>query len=85
MLWKKGGALLTRFAIGLVLASVLAFAASAQDARSGAAAYARGDFSAAAELWRPLARKGDAEAQYGLAELYAKGQGVDRNPQQAVT
>jgi len=46
------------------------------DLADGMAAYERGDYLAAADLWRPLAENGDAEAQYLLGELYRLGQGV---------
>ena len=47
------------------------------------AAYQRGDFAAAARAFEPLARQGDADAQYGLAVLYDLGQGVVRDLQAA--
>ncbi len=45
----------------------------------GAAAYKRGDYSAALGEWRPLAEQGRAAAQYNLGVLYRKGQGVPRD------
>jgi TPR repeat protein len=42
----------------------------------GMAAYHAKEFSKAAELWRPLAEKGDAGAQFYLGTLYAEGHGV---------
>jgi TPR repeat protein len=45
----------------------------------GLAAYRDGDYAKAAQLWRPLADKGDAEAQYRLGSMYAEGKGVERN------
>lgn len=47
------------------------------------AAYRRGDFAAAARAFEPLARRGDADAQYSLAVLYDLGQGVARDLQAA--
>ncbi len=38
-------------------------------------AYEAGDFVKAGELWEPLAKQGDAQAQYSMAVLYHKGQG----------
>jgi hypothetical protein len=81
----NGVALLKRIAFGLFLAWMPAFPTWAQDVQPGAAAYQRGDFSLALDQWRPMARNGDPEAQYGLAVLYAKGQGVDKNPALAIT
>jgi TPR repeat protein len=43
------------------------------------AAYTRGDYAAAMQLWRSLADKGDASAQYYVGRLYEDGMGVPRN------
>ena len=47
--------------------------------KEGLAAARRGDYAAAARLWRSLAEKGDARAQYNLGFLHANGQGVDQD------
>ena len=39
-------------------------------------AYDRGDYAESLRQWKPLAEKGDAEAQYGLGYLYYFGEGV---------
>ena len=44
--------------------------------QDGLLAYHRGDHAVAVEIWRPLAERGDAAAQYSLALLYARGEGV---------
>ena len=49
----------------------------------GEAALARGDYAIAYESFRPLAERGNTRAQTRLAEMYAGGQGVKRNPNQA--
>jgi TPR repeat protein len=41
------------------------------------------NFAAAAHEWRPLARDGDAKAQYHLGGLYEDGLGVERDPAEA--
>jgi TPR repeat protein len=46
-------------------------------------AYKRGDFAIAMREWQPIAEQGDANAQYNLGLLYARGQGVEKNPQEA--
>lgn len=51
--------------------------------RQGAAAYERNDFERAAELWEPLADKGEAEAMRNLAQLYRLGLGVTKNNRRA--
>ncbi|MGQ0658272.1 MAG: tetratricopeptide repeat protein [Chromatiales bacterium] len=66
---------------------VWASTASAQDAsfNAGVAAYARGDYETAAQTLIPLAETADHPyAQRFLAEMYAKGQGVEQNYPQAV-
>jgi hypothetical protein len=37
----------------------------------------------AVQWWEKAAAQGDAEAQFNLAVMYTKGQGVERNPQTA--
>jgi TPR repeat protein len=48
------------------------------------AAYQRGDYAQALELYRPLAAQGFAYAQNSLGWMYHKGQGVTQNNQEAV-
>ena len=47
------------------------------------AAYQRGDYATAIQLLEPLAEGGNASAQYTLGLMYAKGEGVPRDPVQA--
>src|SRR5689334_22672314 len=51
--------------------------ARAADLAPALEAYRRGDYAAALELLRPLADAGDAGAQAQLAEMYARGAGVE--------
>jgi TPR repeat protein len=64
----------------LLLACALALAlhapASGGALEDGVAAYRAKEYAKAAELWQPLAEKGDANAQFYLGTLYAEGQGV---------
>lgn len=69
------GAILAGAALALLVGPLHA-QGSLQD---GLAAYRDGDYAKAAQLWRPLADKGDAEAQYRLGSMYAEGKGVERN------
>jgi len=64
-------------------ALILAAACAAADFQKGLEAYNRGDFTAAMAEWRPLAEKGDANAQYNVGLLYARGQGVPEDFRQA--
>lgn len=45
----------------------------------GMAAYNRGDYAPAMELFRPLARAGNARAQAAIGAMYRKGQGVAKS------
>jgi TPR repeat protein len=47
------------------------------------AAYVKGDFVQVVNLLRPLAEKGNPEAQYKLGVMYDQGQGVPQDYQQA--
>ena len=51
---------------------------------AGIEAYKRGDYVAARAAWGPLASAGDAQAQYYLGHLFARGEGVARDPGQAL-
>ena len=57
--------------------------ASAMDFWTGSAYYLRGDFEAAMLEWRPLAEEGDAQAQYYVGLMYARGEGVPEDNLQA--
>ncbi len=68
----------------LAAAVSLAGAAVAQDVspgnvRTGVEAWQAGNHDEAIRLWRPLADRGDADAQYNIAQAYFLGRGVPRN------
>jgi TPR repeat protein len=46
--------------------------------------YQKGDFSTAFNEWTLLAKKGDSNAQFNLARMYARGEGVTRDDKAAV-
>jgi hypothetical protein len=48
------------------------------------AAYKRGDYDAALQLFRPLAEQGDAKAQRDLGRMYALGEGVTQDFVEAI-
>ena len=64
--------------VGAALVAMTAPAA-AVDVRAGVEAYQRGDYARALAEWRPLADKGDADAQFNLAQAYKLGRGVPAN------
>ena len=41
--------------------------------------YSLGDYAGAFSTWQPLAKEGDARAQYSMAVLYLKGRGVPKD------
>ena len=49
------------------------------DLQKGWTAYQSGNFATALREWRPLAEKGNADAQYLVGGMYAAGQGVIRD------
>lgn len=63
----------------LMLASAPAWA----DVKMGVGAWQRGDYKAAVTEWRPLAIKGDADAQFNLGQAYKLGRGVTADLKQA--
>jgi hypothetical protein len=46
-------------------------------------AFNEGDFAKAAKLFKPLAKKGNVLAQLSLGEMYANGQGVPQDDEEA--
>jgi cell division septation protein DedD len=54
----------------------LAPAAAGADVRSGIAAWEKGEYGTAVAEWRPLAEKGDPDAQFNLGQAYKLGRGV---------
>lgn len=67
------------FTLGLAFLPLTASA----DVESGIAAWERGEYEAAVRQWRPLAQKGDADAQFNLAQAYRLGRGVPADVKQA--
>ena len=65
-------------AAGLAFAAGLALAGQA-DVATGGRAYLAGDYAKALNELMPLARQGEAEAQYLIGVMHAHGQGVERN------
>ncbi len=52
--------------------------------QDGLAAYERGDYETAHELWLPLAEQGNVVAQNDLGLMYTKGEGVPQDYAEAV-
>lgn len=66
--------------LGAVLVAIAVPAAaqtvSAGDVKLGVDAWARGDYAAAVDKWRPSALAGDPDAQFNLGQAYKLGRGV---------
>jgi TPR repeat protein len=71
--------------IGMIFAAQVwgAGGALAGPWEDGMAAYNRGDYVPAAQVFRAMAREGNAEAQLLLGKMYRRGQGVRRSPTRA--
>jgi TPR repeat protein len=67
-----------------LLSFLLALPTAAQDFKKGMAAHKRGDYAAAMREWRPLADRGDAQAQYKLAFMFERGRGAPQDQAEAV-
>src|SRR5262245_18923615 len=66
----------------LVLAALLIWSAapvSAQSVKAGIDAWQHADYAGAVAIWRPLAEKGDADAEFNLGQAYRLGRGVPTN------
>jgi hypothetical protein len=66
----------------LVVAALLIVSAaplSAQSVRAGIDAWQRADYAGAVAIWRPLADRGDADAEFNLGQAYRLGRGVPIN------
>ncbi len=70
-----------KFALLLSLFSLCGLAA---DFQAGLEAYNKGDFATALKEWQPLAEQGDANSQYNMGLLYARGQGVPQDYEKAL-
>ncbi|WP_132386638.1 SPOR domain-containing protein [Novosphingobium sp. PhB165] len=67
------------------LIGVLAATTAHADVKSGVDAWSSGQYDIAVQQWRPLADKGDADAEFNLAQAYKMGRGVPLDLEQAET
>jgi uncharacterized protein len=56
-----------------------------QSVKAGIEAWQKADYAAAVAIWRPLAEKGDVDAQFNLGQAYRLGRGVSTNLSAAQT
>ena len=72
--------------ISLVLVATYAGIAAAEtDFYAGLDAFDRGDYATAKKVWLPLAKAGDAEAQYRVGRLFSEGHGMDVDDEECVS
>ena len=60
----------------LLLSLLVGDPASSADFQKGLTAYKNGDYETASREWNPLAKQGNAEAQYNLGIMYLMGEGI---------
>ncbi len=72
------------FATALLLQLALAAAAYAGPYEDAQRAYKQGDYATALKLYRPLARRGNAQAQEALGGMYSRGEGVPQDKAEAL-
>src|SRR3954462_11425210 len=66
----------------LVVAAMLALISAplpAQSVKAGIEAWQHANYGSAVAIWRPLAERGDADAQFNLGQAYRLGRGVPLN------
>ena len=54
------------------------------DFQKGLTAYEKGDYATALREWKPLAKQGNAGAQFNLGFMYEKGKGTQQDYKTAV-
>jgi len=72
-----------RLMVGAIIAATTALSPAYADVRAGVDAWQNGNYPAAIREWRPLAEKGDPDAQFNLAQAYKLGRGVAADLKQA--
>ena len=68
----------------LLLTLLVGTPAFSADFQKGQTAYNSGDYATALREWKPLAKQGNADAQFSLGAMYEKGEGVPTNYKTAV-
>src|SRR6478672_4089670 len=68
-----------RHLVGFILLCAANSHLAAQSVKAGIDAWQKSDYASAVAIWRPLAEKGDADAQFNLGQAYRLGRGVPIN------
>lgn len=69
----------TRYLVASALLIAAGAPLPAQSVKAGIEAWQRADYAGAVAIWRTLAEKGDADAQFNLGQAYRLGRGVPIN------
>ena len=67
----------------VLIALAISMPALAQSGDAALEAAQKGDYATALSIWRPLAEQGNAAAQFNLGLMYEKGDGVQKDEQEA--
>src|SRR5579884_3221976 len=68
-----------KYLVAAALIGAVSSSVSAQSVRAGIEAWQHADYSRAVRIWRPLAERGDADAEFNLGQAYRLGRGVPTN------
>src|SRR5689334_17938453 len=71
--------MIPKYLVATGLLICVASSVSAQSVKAGIDAWQKSDYSGAVAIWRPLAEKGDADAEFNLGQAYRLGRGVPTN------
>lgn len=74
----------TTMASLLIFAMCWASSSSASTYEQGRACFEKNDYLCAVDIWFPLAKSGNTQAQFSIGQMYWYGQGVERNYQAAL-
>jgi uncharacterized protein len=70
--------------VAMLLTLALTAPATATPLEEAFAAFARGDYATALQIWRPLAERGEGSAQFNMGESYENGRGVPKDYVEAI-
>jgi uncharacterized protein len=62
--------------VAALAAALISAPLSAQTVKAGIDAWQKADYATAVAIWRPLAQRGDADAEFNLGQAYRLGRGV---------
>lgn len=68
-----------KYLVAALSAALISAPVSAQSVKAGIEAWQKADYAAAVTIWRPLADRGDADAEFNLGQAYRLGRGVPIN------